>query len=475
MSSRLALIAPHGGCHRVASVRIQRRDARGVTAAARPLESTTGGRVSFSSRRTPRRHAPRPPRVSPMDASLSDTPSAFEKLDGIADRPTPASVEFDLLPFDSACVPWTAHMRWVFNRLESALGPLVPVPMDADVCTNFGKNNGKPRVESWVYRSQYARRIRFTYVDQGEEKQIFNAVVYPEPSSGGDEKSGKNKTHNGDCPLLGIDLLCLAKGKNILVGIDLQPLSQDSTYLERYGLTCSGNGVTDDLAAIRDAFGDLNAVTPSKRFYQDARFFSQSMLFARPDPKAMATHAAQQALAAAGVECVPETFADDVCVAEGPGCGTQVVEERTLAAVKAYCEFFLEKLDVANEVHRGEKEEEDALVTNVTAGPDFGAESAFGDEDNEGNEGAAGAEKPKPKSEERDARILSPLETAEAHDAHDAWQKQRDPAIALFENWFGKVWAERMVDEVLFPTGLAVRELEARGLLGLGKGNAVEK
>ena len=70
---------------------------------------------------------------------------------------------------------------------------------------------------------------------------------------------------------------------------------------------------------------------------------------------------------------------------------------------------------------------------------------------------------------------MSPLETAEAHDAHDAWQKQRDPAMALFENWFGKVWAERMVDEVLFPTGLAVRELEARGLLGLGKGNAVEK
>jgi hypothetical protein len=61
---------------------------------------------------------------------------------------------------------------------------------------------------------------------------------------------------------------------------------------------------------------------------------------------------------------------------------------------------------------------------------------------------------------QRHARVLSAEETAAAQDAHDDWQRERDPAVLLFAGWFGKPWAERMANEVLFPRGLAVDELE---------------
>ena len=62
----------------------------------------------------------------------------------------------------------------------------------------------------------------------------------------------------------------------------------------------------------------------------------------------------------------------------------------------------------------------------------------------------------------RSVRVLSVEETAAAHDAHDDWQRERDPAVLLFAGWFGKPWAELMAREVLFPRGLATRELEER-------------
>ena len=66
------------------------------------------------------------------------------------------------------------------------------------------------------------------------------------------------------------------------------------------------------------------------------------------------------------------------------------------------------------------------------------------------------------RSSGRSSRVLSVEETAAAHDAHDDWQRERDPAVLLFAGWFGKPWAELMAREVLFPRGLATRELEER-------------
>ena len=507
MSSRFAPLAPSGRCLPSASARVGRL-------AARPFVPKTGARVS--PRRGVARRAPEPPSASPTDARGSQgsaepppeshdehagEPAAGEPADA---RPSPATVSFEPLPDDTACVAWTDHMRWLFQRLAEAIGPLSPVALDPDLQTRAGppEKHGLPRVENWVYTSPFARRVRFTYVDEGAEKQIFNAVVYPAPDALDERRCA---THLGDCPLLGIDLLCLAKGKNILVGLDLQPLSRESAYLERYA---------DDLKTTRDGFADLALATPSARFYEDARFFSPAMLFARPDAPAMAAAAAARAAAAAGVESVPLPQQDDVCVAEGEACGGVLVRERTLDAVKAYAEAFLALLaprrrdvsaaenraaDVASNVVVLEESQNiyDRAKRAETADAESSPEPAQHDTAStslgEMAETAARADASLAVAEASErlgaatvgagalfgaaegmhsggdafgksahARVLSEEETASAQDAHDDWQRERDPAILLFAGWFGKQWAERVARDVLFPRGLAVAEAEAR-------------
>lgn len=538
MSSRLVSLAPRGRCLPAASARASRQ-------AARPLVPKTKARAS--PRGGVSRGAPEPLRASPADTRGPRPPQAGDSVPeshdgGNADepldaRPSPATVAFEPLPDDTACVAWTDHMRWLFQRLDEAIGPLSPVALDPELQTRTGppEKKGRPRVESWVYTSPFARRVRFTYVDEGAEKQIFNAVVYPAPRATpndfdassdarhSDDRSDDHSasTHLGDCPLLGVDLLCLAKGKNILVGLDLQPLSRDEAYLNRYA---------DDLKKTRDGFDDLQLATPSARFYEDALFFSPAMLFARPDAKAMAAAAASSAAAAAGVETVPLLQQDDVCGAEGEACGTSLVRERTLDAVKAYAEFFLALLDasprrvserrgsssappaVASDVvvleenqniyDRAKSAEEakktgetidgaheasslpceedtslgemaetearaDASLAVLEASERLGADvvgagsALFGATEGSKEDGFRGSRFAK-RSSGRSSRVLSVEETAAAHDAHDDWQRERDPAVLLFAGWFGKPWAELMAREVLFPRGLATRELEER-------------
>ena len=170
-------------------------------------------------------------------------------------------------------------MSWLFRRLGDALGPLTVIPIAPDMAVKTAP--GKAQSHTWIYSSPHVRRMRFTYVDAGANAQIFNCVVYPRPDGGIGEGMGEGDVAEekclGDAPLLGVDLLCLAGGKKILVGVDLQPMSREEEYLERY---------SPALAAIRDErFADLNLVQPSKKFYEDATYFSPAMLFARPKVK----------------------------------------------------------------------------------------------------------------------------------------------------------------------------------------------
>ena len=520
ISSHLAPLAPSRRCFPSASARV------GLLA-ARPFVPKTGARVP--PRRGVTRRAPEPARAArEFQGSAESAPESHdERVGEPADaRPSPATVSFEPLPDDTACVAWTDHMRWLFQRLDEAIGPLSPVALDPDLRTRTGppEKHGLPRVENWVYTSPFARRVRFTYVDEGAEKQIFNAVVYPAPDATGlgaadpaDASSGadapdenENATHLGDCPLLGVDLLCLAKGKNILVGLDLQPLSQDSASLERYA---------DDLKATRAHFADLGVATPSTRFYEDARFFSPAMLFARPDAPAMAAAAAARAAAAAGVESVPPQHQADVCAAEGDACGGVLVRERTLDAVKAYAEAFLALLDASprasprdaaeaaaadvasdaevleerqNVYDRSRNASEADAASSEPCRPSADARVSATEETSLGETAASAARadaslaaaeaserlgavaaigagtlfgattEGRRSRKKRHERVLSREETAAAQDAHDDWQRARDPAVSLFAGWFGKTWAERAAREVLFPRGRAVAEAKAR-------------
>ena len=123
MCSRLAPLAPRGRCLPAASARASRL-------AARPRVPNSEARVS--PRRGVSRHAPEPPRASPADArgslpgTAESTPESHDKRAGapadVEARPSPATVAFEPLPDDTACVAWTDHMRWLFHRLDEAIG-----------------------------------------------------------------------------------------------------------------------------------------------------------------------------------------------------------------------------------------------------------------------------------------------------------------------------------------------------------------
>jgi len=237
-------------------------------------------------------------RAAPLEVPLTSTvPGEGEGHGSVSGATgTPSSHTFAVPPKGFGVVVWHAHMSWLFARLEDALGPLTAVNIPDDLAVQTRPN--KAHAQTWVFSSPHARRIRFTYVDAGVNAQIFNCVVYPRcdaeendaqgttaatsPSKGTatNESNGITSTVAaatclGDAPLLGVDLLCLAGGRKILVGIDLQPLSRGDAYLARYAPA---------LAATREErFPDLNLVQPSKKFYEDAQYFSPAMLFARPE------------------------------------------------------------------------------------------------------------------------------------------------------------------------------------------------
>lgn len=73
------------------------------------------------------------------------------------------------------------------------------------------------RCNSMSFTSPDVRKARLTYFDAGNKVQVFNAVIYPDPSL--------------NMPLLGIDLISFG-GKH-LAGIDFQPLFDDEKCRSR--------------------------------------------------------------------------------------------------------------------------------------------------------------------------------------------------------------------------------------------------
>ena len=121
------------------------------------------------------------------------------------------------------------------------------------------KSSRKPGViESWQYESKDFRKIRLTYIDCGIGAQVFNSVWYPRYSM--------------DAPIFGIDFLAFGP-KKVLAILDLQPLTQDPAYLEKY---------IDPLIPLRNKYQDLCG-RMSGKFYDEVQFFSRQLLFGRFD------------------------------------------------------------------------------------------------------------------------------------------------------------------------------------------------
>lgn len=150
-------------------------------------------------------------------------------------------------------------MPFVTFQLEQQqkLSGLTDVPFEAELA--FQKSE-KPiaRIESWLWKSDKFRKIRATYIDAGWKAQVFNSVWYPSPEY--------------DLPLLGIDFLSFGK-KKVLCVMDFQPLTQNEDYLRKY---------CEHMEKIRSKYDGLKG-RMSKRFYDEAQFFSKQLIFAKFD------------------------------------------------------------------------------------------------------------------------------------------------------------------------------------------------
>jgi 15,16-dihydrobiliverdin:ferredoxin oxidoreductase len=91
----------------------------------------------------------------------------------------------------------------------------------------------------------------------GDNTQVYNAVFYPDPKY--------------NLPVLGIDLLAFNRKKYLTI-VDFQPLHDDE---EDHAMTFE-----DRLKPIKEQYDSLKGRMSSK-FYDETKFFSQEMLFAR--------------------------------------------------------------------------------------------------------------------------------------------------------------------------------------------------
>lgn len=132
-------------------------------------------------------------------------------------------------------------------------------PIPSGLAQNVSeRSKNRATIQSWSYRCEQLRKIRYTYIDAGESAQVFNSVVYPDFSY--------------DLPLLGIDLLCFGQ-KKILVVIDFQPLFRDSVYQAKY---------VEPMRAVYQKYDDL-VQNLGMKFYDADHYFSRYLLFAKTD------------------------------------------------------------------------------------------------------------------------------------------------------------------------------------------------
>ncbi|KAL7564407.1 hypothetical protein ACA910_002725 [Epithemia clementina (nom. ined.)] len=126
--------------------------------------------------------------------------------------------------------------------------------------TDFSYNENKEkkaRIVNLCLSSDEYRKIRLTYYDAGDNTQVYNAVLYPDPKY--------------NLPILGIDLLAFNRKKYLTI-VDFQPLhSEEVDHATTF---------EDKLKPIKEKYDALKGRMSSK-FYDETQFFSQQMLFAR--------------------------------------------------------------------------------------------------------------------------------------------------------------------------------------------------
>jgi hypothetical protein len=209
-----------------------------------------------------------------MDTEGSENAKYVQTISQSDNRPTVLSIP---CPIESAQasvgMPWRTSIdptqtkllympfwEWQLDFMKKHLTNLRPKPvtnLNGTMDFSLKENSDKQaRVVNLCFESDEYRKIRMTYYDAGHKTQVFNSLWYPRTN----------------LPVLGIDLLQF-HGKKHLAVVDFQPLHQEEHHHDPYHHL---------IKPIQAQYPSLQGKM-SARFYDETKFFSQHMLFARFD------------------------------------------------------------------------------------------------------------------------------------------------------------------------------------------------
>lgn len=172
----------------------------------------------------------------------------------------PWKASIDSKAFQGEELLYMPFWEWHINFLRENLTDLkvIPCTNNENVDFHYKENKDKKaRIVNLCLSSREYRKIRLTYYDAGDNTQVFNAVLYPDPKF--------------NLPILGIDLLAFNRKKYLAI-VDFQPLHQDESEHDFE--------FSHILAPIKDTYQNLKGRMSSK-FYDETQFFSDQMLFSR--------------------------------------------------------------------------------------------------------------------------------------------------------------------------------------------------
>mmetsp|Transcript_10436 Transcript_10436/g.28857 ORF Transcript_10436/g.28857 Transcript_10436/m.28857 type:complete len:386 (+) Transcript_10436:73-1230(+) len=187
----------------------------------------------------------------PMETTLS-----IDEAEAKHGMPWKSSINPEVLDDELLYMPF---WEWHIDFMKENLSDLRVLPC-SNGKTDFSYNENtdkKARIANLCFSSSEYRKIRLTYYDAGDNTQVYNAVFYPDPKY--------------NLPVLGIDLLAFNRKKYLTI-VDFQPLHDDE---EDHAMTYE-----DKLKPIKEKYDSLKGRMSSK-FYDETKFFSQEMLFAR--------------------------------------------------------------------------------------------------------------------------------------------------------------------------------------------------
>mmetsp|Transcript_30029 Transcript_30029/g.51876 ORF Transcript_30029/g.51876 Transcript_30029/m.51876 type:complete len:350 (+) Transcript_30029:137-1186(+) len=189
-----------------------------------------------------------PPLVGVINAPVA------ANAEKITDRPL-------LSPWNSSMVEgkdilFSQLMKELHESLFEKLEDVESAPIPPHLAYKEAVNGKKGCISTNVFKSKEFKKIRTTSVDCGNAFQVFNVFFQPHTDS--------------DMPMFGAELLTM--GERHLVVVDLLPIfNDDEDYVERY---------IAPMDAVKAANPHLIGQLSGKH-YDEAKFFSRNMLFAR--------------------------------------------------------------------------------------------------------------------------------------------------------------------------------------------------